>query len=165
MQQRGCGYARCKMVVHMSFPQQLSGRRIQRIDVGFLIAEISSGGLSDHWRGRHASICLEGPIDTPGTRVQRIKSARFASDENPSAGNARLRACDIRITQSERPLEFELGNIAGRDSRRRGALKARVLEGPHPTAPTEDPSRNPGTRPRPAAQNALAGGGTTFGLG
>src|SRR5262245_12894681 len=126
------------MIISMGLPQQLSGNRIERIDVCPLIAEVN-GPAWTLWAdadGRpHDSIGVKRPVNAACLRIERINLLCRAAHKNAPAGNCGLamRLRDVR--KSECPPQFQFGRICRRQSCHIGRLESLLRHSDAPPGP------------------------------
>src|SRR5690349_21127011 len=106
------------MTIDPSGPHFHAGLRVDRVDVGFDVAEICevamrAAALADADRRPHASVGAERPVDTAARRVERVDETGVGADEYTTAGDGRLSVRRVAVRKSEGPLERELRRVRG----------------------------------------------------
>ena len=110
-------------------------------------------------RRAHAACARERPVRAAGLRIQRVDLAVLAGDEQPPAGERRLRARRVDAGVAERPLQLQPRQVGGGEPA--GLRVARVGDAVAPAVPARPASRGwsppatrcSGSRP-PAARGA-----------
>jgi hypothetical protein len=84
-------------------------------------------------RRADAAVRLERPHDAAGPRVERVDDSVLAADEQPSAGDGRLRPGRCRVRKAERPLQTKARHLLGGEAGVIAWLKCVfVTDGAHP---------------------------------
>ena len=138
MQRRRSGDTGPGVALDVPAPELGAGLRIDRIDARAGVTEVQRMAVpqgTDRDRGSHAGAGGIGPVTAPGLRVQGIDVAVLASDEEPSAGDGRLRPRGGRLGESERPLQGEVRHLVEVESSALRRLKAEVLAAHAPSTP------------------------------
>ena len=153
------------MLFHLARPQRTSGRRVERVDESLLVGEVrrvraltgAAGTRGDGDRRANAAVCGEGPDDASARGVERVHRAVLAADEQPSAGDRRLRPRRRRVGKAEGPLEMQSRDVCGGDAGLCGRLEMRVLERGAPPVPHRH-RRDVANRRPPAAETCRDAG-------
>src|SRR5262249_14555424 len=133
-----------RMIISVGLPQQLSGNRIERIDVCALIAEVN-GPAWTLWADAdgcpHRSVGVKRPVNAACLPIERINLLCRAAHKNAPAGNCGLamRLRDVR--KSECPLQFQFGRICRRQSCHIGRLESLLRHSDAPPGPVRTNQR------------------------
>ena len=130
------------MRIDASLPKQRAALRIESVRVGVAVAEVDrvaraslTGYRADHGRAADHGAGLEGPVDAPAFRVERVDVAVVVTDEHAPAGDRRLRVRRQPLRVTESPLELQLRHVGRAEPGFLARLEARAREVPAPAVP------------------------------
>ena len=125
------------MRIDFPFPDELAIRCVERVEIGFAIAEISERAAiragRDRDRVAHGRLRFERPDRAAGRGVERVDGAVARADEQAPGDNRRLaerRAC---VRDAERPFQFHVRDAFRIEARVR--LVARIDNVDAPAVP------------------------------
>ena len=120
MKRRGSGDGRERMRIGDDLPQHLASGGVQRVHVGPYVAEVDGVPRARHV-GRshadgvsHAGLCLKGPVDASGRRVEGVHVAGIDTDEDFAARNRGLSVHRGDAWKAESPFELQPRHLFGR---------------------------------------------------
>ena len=128
-----------RMFIHFYFPENFSGFRIRRVNVGGLVAEVRDqfavGPLLESDRASDACFDFQCPVDAARLRIEYVQFTLGSADVQATASHNRLRSRRTRSGKTKCPFQLEVRHVVCSHSCSRSGLESRVGDVVTPAIP------------------------------